>query len=202
MIAKIILNINHSAVRIAVINKIMEIPNVYDADGVDTSLSLFEGFKITHSLSTRHVDLDTGLVELASFDAFDVTNKVEKSAIPDFLLSINESDWFVDEKKETVQKLVFPKPKEVIKNEVIVNNKPTLSSSIVTFIIIALFASLITYFFNNDKFTLSYLGPMIPVFIISTGIGHYLSISKYNKAESELKKQGDVSSDLSNSITK
>ena len=70
------------------------------------------------------------------------------------------------------------------------------------FTIIALFASLITYFFNNDKFTLSYLGSMIPVFIISTGIGHYLSIRKYNKAESELKKQGDVSSDLSTSITK
>ena len=136
MIAKIILNINHSGVRIAVINKTMEIPNVYDADGVDTSLSLSEGFKVTHRLSTRHVDLDTGLVELASFDALDVTNKVEKSAIPDFLLSINESDWFVDEKKETVEKLVFPKPKEVIKNEETVNNKPKLSSSLVTFIII------------------------------------------------------------------
>jgi hypothetical protein len=189
MIAKITLNINHSAVRIAVINKTMEIPSVYDADGVDTSLSLSEGFKVTHSLSTRHVDLDTGLVELGSFDVIDVTEKVEKSTIPDFLVSMEALGWFVDEKKVSVEKLVFPKPKEVIKNEYVVKNqKPKLINLFYTFMFVMSVSIVLTFFFNKENFNFSYIVSFALIFLIGSGSGYYISLRKYNKAKTALKR--------------
>jgi|TARA_R110002060_G_scaffold9059_1_gene13485 hypothetical protein len=184
MKSTIILNINHSGVRIAVISKTMEVPNVYDADGVDTSLSLSEGLKITHSISTKHVDLDTGLVELGSFDVIDLTDKVEKTAIPDFLLSMKKSDWFVDENKETVEKLVFPKPKEVIKNEnVVKGQKPKLLNLFYSFIFVMLVAITLTFFFNKENFNFYYIVSFTPILLLGSSLGHYISLRKYNKAK-------------------
>lgn len=184
MKSKIMLNIKHSGIRIAVISKTMEVPNVYDADGVDTSLSLSESLKITHSLSTKHVDLDTGLVELSSFDVIDLTDKVEKTAIPDLLLSMKKSDWFVDEKKKAVEKLVFPEPKEVIKNENIVKDrKPKLSNIFYSFMFLMLVATTITFFFNKENFNFYYMVSFAPILLLGQSLGYYISLRKYNKAK-------------------
>ena len=138
--SKSTLKLNHSGLRVSVITKQMDLPSVYAGNGVNTALTIHDGFKINQKLFVTNVDTDEDLVELSSLSVVDITDRVEISAISGFILSMKKAGWLVEVNHDAIDKLVNPKSKELIKSENTVKyEKPKKRDFVIGFVLLMAF---------------------------------------------------------------
>jgi hypothetical protein len=179
MLAKITININYGDVRIAVASKTKEVPNVYGAEGVDTTIYLCEKYEFKGPLSVSHVDLDTDIVELRSSCCDDLAEKVGPALIREYLGSLRQLNWRVDESKDTVQKLMFPE--DFIEKENIVEiEKPKISVFVLTWLFLSALLIGSSFFLNLENILL-----MVLLLTLGSITGYFMVLRRYNKATSE-----------------
>lgn len=189
MKAIIELKLSHGFTEFAIVSKKIEVPNVFGDEGLHSNIKLTSNITCSETLKPASVDLDTGVVTIQKVFALDVSEYVKKESLNDFSIELETQGWSTKLNQKAIGKLNEPpKPKALVKAEEEVKTKPKYRDWLYSFLIIYILAIVFTYIFNNEKFTLIYIVSFCPLFILATGIGHYLGVRKYNKAIQKVNK--------------
>ena len=172
---------------IAKISKSFEVSSIFSDEGLMSSIKLTDSISIREKLKPAEIDIDSNIVTLQKVFSTDISKLLAKNALNKFIEDMKLQNWNVETYQESIDKLNEPpKPKVVIENEKIVNQKPKLISVLYSFFLIFIIFTLITYFFNNEKFDLIYFISILPFLLVGVVIPHILSVRKYNKAKTDL----------------